>query len=112
MHLDIVYKAFIGVMASIVIVGSGLGVITGFSQSVAADNYMEAVSKIIVESNYNETVINQCVQEASENGYILKIEVQDAVKEGVKSYAKIQLTYNFEIKLFHIKQQKIQTKIL
>lgn len=112
MHLDIVFKAFVGVMAAIVIIGSGLGVITGFTQAVAADNYMDSVSKVIIESNYNTNVIEQCKQEATENGYILEVEVENATKAGVKTYARIDLTYYFEIKLFHIKQQKVQTKIV
>lgn len=112
MHLDIVFKAFVGVLAAVVLVGSGLGVITGFSQAVAADNYMESVSKVIVESNYNEEVIDKCIDEAASNGYTLEVDVDSSVKSGVKSYAKIELTYYFEIKLFNIKQQKVQTKIV
>lgn len=112
MHLDIAFKTFVAILASVVIIGSGLGVITGFSKTVAADNYMEAVSKVIVESNYNTNVINQCIQDAADNGYTLEVTVKNASKAGVKSYAEIKLTYYFEIKLFNIKQQKIQTKIV
>jgi len=112
MHLEIVYKAFVGVLAVTVIIGSGLGVTTGFSQAVAADNYMESVSKAIVESNYSEAVIDLCQEEATSNGYILEIDVERASKAGVKSYAKVKFTYYFEIPLFGIKQQKVQTKIL
>lgn len=112
MHLDIVFKTFVAILASVVIMGSGLGVTTGFSQAVASDNYMEAVSKVIVESNFNANVIEKCKQQASENGYVLEVTVQEATKAGVKSYAQITLTYYFEIKLFNIKQQKVQTKIV
>ena len=59
MHLDIVFKTFVGVLAAIVMVGSGVGVMVGFSRAVAADNYMESISKVIVESNYNEAVIRE-----------------------------------------------------
>lgn len=112
MHLDIAFKTFVGLLAAIVIIGSGLGVTTGFSQAVAADNYMESVSKVIVESNYNQTVINQCKQDALENGYILEVTVDNATKAGVKAYAEIELTYYFEIRLFNIRQEKIQKKIV
>ena len=112
MHLDIVFKTFVGILASIVIIGSGLGVLTGFSQTVAADNYMESVSKVIVESNYNQTVIEKCKQEATENGYELAVNVYPAAKAGVKTYAEVELTYYFEIKLFNIKQEKVQWKVL
>lgn len=112
MHLDIVFKAFVGVLAAVVIVGSGVGVTAGFSRAVAADNYMESVSKVILESNYNEMVIHQCMQEAEENGYTLEVDVRRAAKVGVKHYAEIKLTYYFEIELFGLKQQKVQTKII
>lgn len=112
MNLDIVFKAFVGVLAAIVIIGSGLGVTTGFFQMVVADNYMESVSKKIVESNYNEKVIENCKVEATKKGYVLNVVVSDTVKAGVKKYAKIDLKYYFEIKLFNIKQEKVQTKIL
>lgn len=112
MHLDIIFKSFVAILASIVIIGSGLGVTTGFSRAVAADNYMGSVAKVIVESNYNSNVIDSLKQEAAENGYTLEVTVQPATKAGVKTYAKIKLIYYFEIKLFHIKQQKVQMKIV
>lgn len=112
MHLDIIFKAFVGVLVAVVIIGSGLGVMTGFSQMVAADNYMESVSKVIVESNFNGTVIDQCIEEAVANGYTLTVNVQSASKAGVKTYAEIKLTYYFEIKLFGLKQQRVQMKIV
>lgn len=112
MHLDIVFKAFVGVLAAVVIVGSGVGVTAGFSRAVAADNYMESVSKVIQESNYNEAVIEKCIQEAASNGYRLEVDVQRASKAGGKHYAEIKLIYFYEIELFGLKQQKVQTKII
>lgn len=112
MHLDIVFKAFVGVLAAVVIIGSGMGVTTGFSQMVEARSYMESVSRVIVESNYNDSVINRCKQEASENGFALEVNVMSASRAGVKQYAEITFTYYFEIKLFGLKQQKIYTKII
>ena len=112
MHLDIVYKAFVGVLAALVIIGSGFGVTTGFSQSVAADNYMEAVTKTIVESNYNGAVIGDCINEAQAHGYTLEVTVHLSAKAGMKSYAEVKFIYYFEIPLFGIRQQKIQTKII
>lgn len=112
MHLDMAFKAFIGIMVAVILIGSGLGVIGGFSQVVVADNYLETVSKVIVESNYNVDVITKCTNEAKLNGYVLQVEVVRSVKAGVKSYATIQLTYYFEIPLFGIKQKKTQIKII
>lgn len=112
MHLDMVFKAFIGLLAAVVIIGSGLGVITGFSQAVAAENYMTSVSKVIVESNFNPGVIEKCKLEAIENDYVLDVNVMNATKEGVKQMAELKLKYYFEIKLFDIRQEKEQWKVL
>lgn len=112
MHLDMVFKAFVGILAAVVVIGSGLGVISGFTQAVSADNYMETVAKVIIESNYNEDVICECVEEASLNGYTLQVDVVRAVKAGAKSYATVQLTYYFEIPLFGIRQEKKQVKMI
>ena len=112
MHLDMVFKAFVGILAAVVIIGSGLGVVSAFSQTVAADNYLETVSKVIVESNYNGEVINNCIDEAALNGYTLKVDVIRSAKAGMKNYATLQLTYYFEIPLFGIRQEKIQIKMI
>ncbi len=112
MHLDIVFKAFVGLLAAVVIMGSGLGVISGFSKAVAAENYMSSVSKVIVESNFNSNVIERCKSAAEEKGYELEVNVIDAAKAGVKKVAEAKLTYYFEIKLFNIRQEKVQWKVL
>lgn len=112
MHFDMVFKAFVGVLAAVIIIGSGMGVTAGFSENVAADNYFESVCKTIVESNYNQKVIEAYIQEAKEYGYVLEVNLQPGVKAGVKTYAEIRFTYYFEIKLFGLKQQKIKVKII
>ena len=112
MHLDMVFKAFVGILAAVVIIGSGLGVVSGFSQAVAADNYLESVAKVILESNYNSSVIASCIEEANVNGYHLQVDVARSVKAGARSYATITLKYYFEIALFGIKQEKVQMKII
>ena len=111
MHLDIIFKTFVGVLVAVMITSTGLAVITGFSKSVAANNYMESVSKVIVESNYAPNVINACIMEATDNGYSLDVKVERARKAGVKVYAEIALSYCFEIKLLGIKQNRILKKI-
>lgn len=112
MHLDMVFKAFVGIMVAVVMIGSGLGVVDGFSQVVRADNYLESVSKVILESNYNAEVIDSCIEEAAFNGYTLQVDVSGSVKAGVRSYATIQLTYYFNIPLFGVRQEKVQIKII
>ena len=112
MHLDMVFKAFVAILAAVIIIGSGLGVTSGFAQVVAADNYLESVAKVILESNYNAEVISKCMEEAELNGYTLQVDVSRSLKAGVRNYATLQITYYFEVPLFGIRQEKIQIKMI
>ncbi|MBP3676725.1 MAG: hypothetical protein J6I97_00105 [Agathobacter sp.] len=112
MHLDIIFKAFVATLVVVVMIGSGLGVTMGFAEYVEAENYMQSVSKVILESNYNEAVIEQCQKEAANNGYVLEVTVEEAKKAGVKRFAQLKFTYDFTIELFQIRQQKMKVKII
>ena len=105
------FKTFIVVLSSLFMIVSGFSVILGFSDVVAATNYVESVSNIIVESHYNSTVITECIQDANDNGYVLTVSVTGN-SPGAAKYAKIVLEYDFELKLFGYKQAKSLSKVV
>lgn len=110
--MSVVFKAFIAILSALMIVVSGFCVTQGFSASVAANNYMEQVSLLIVESYYNDAVITECIEDASEKGYTLSVTVEGETKPGCAKYMKIRMTYDFELKLFGYKQAKSIMKVL
>lgn len=110
--METVFKGFLTVIIAVIIAGSGLAVTAGFAAASASNDYIESVSKIIVESNYNETVIASCMKEAKDNDHELTVTVLGGTKPGSKRYARIELKYNFEIRLLGIKQEKERLKIV
>ena len=106
------FKALVAILSALFIVASGFSVTKGFAGAVEANNYMESVSKLILESYYNEEVIATCVAEAAENGYELTVSVEGGDRAGGAKCAKIEFIYDFELKLFGYVQEKKQMKVL
>jgi len=110
--MSIPFKALIAVLSAFLIVVSGFVVILGFSEHVAANNYMEQASMLIVESYYNDSVIVECIDRASDNGYTLTVTVEGGNKPGTAKYMKIEMNYDFELRLFGYKQPKRLVKVM
>lgn len=110
MHM--IGKTMVAVIAAILLVFSGVSVIQSNASETEANNYMESVSKVILESNYNEDVIEDLCNTAAENGYTLTVTPHASGKPGTMQYADIELTYTYSLKLFGFHQQKTITKII
>lgn len=110
--MSVAFKAFIAILSALFIVFSGYSVSLGFGDAVAANNYMEQVSALIVESYYNDAVIAECINDAADNGYTLSVTVEGETKPGCAKYMKIEMQYDFELKLFGYKKTKSIMKVM
>ena len=110
--METIYKVLIACVLGLFILGSGIAMIISFTDEEAANQYLESVAKVIVESNYNDEVINACIDEATKNGYELKVTVEGSQQAGQIKYAQLEFTYKLTIKLFHIEQEKTKIKIV
>ena len=110
--METIYKMMILVVLVIFLVSGGFAVSNACIDIVSANNYLEEVSRVILESNYSEKVINACCEEALENGYKLSVLVKGNKRPGVLNYAKITFEYKYEIKMFGVSVEKQKEKIL
>lgn len=110
--MDIIGKVLVGCIAPILLVMSGAAVIMGNTDETAANQYLDSTAKVITESNYNTTVIEECIEQAADNGYTLTVDVYGSASPGKKQYAKLELTYTYSLKLFGFEKEKIISKIL
>lgn len=110
--MEMIYKTMILVVLVIFLVSSGFAVSNTCIDIVRANNYFEEISKVILESNYNENVINTCCEEALKNGYKLSVLVEGNNRPGVLNYAKLVFTYKYEIKMFGVSIEKQKEKII
>lgn len=110
--MDIIYKVLVTILSTIVLLAGGYAITMNISNDIAVNNYFETVTQTIIESDYNQTVIDQCIDDAASNGYELTVEVYGADTFGVKKYADIKITYVSEIKLFGISSTKVKQKVI
>lgn len=112
MHIDSVFKVVLTVLLSIAVVLSGTSLVAANVDVVVANNYFDDVATVISESNYSESVIQDCIDDATENGYTLTVNVIGSTEPGMKRYAELTFEYYYQIALFGVKDLKTKTKIV
>ena len=110
--MDIVYKVLVGILSAIVLMAGGYALIVNHSTEISVNNYFEAITQTILESDYNEEVIDECIEDATGKGFELIVEIHGADAFGVKKYADIKMTYTSEIRLFGVSVEKIKQKVI
>lgn len=110
--MDTWFKVFLSFLAVVVIFASGLSFSISNAAEIETNNYFETTSKAVIESNYNEEVIDTLIEEAALHGHELTIEVYGADYPGSNKYADIRLKYSYEVKLFNISIERTKQKVL
>lgn len=110
--MDIIYKVLIIVLGVALLISGGYALMMNHSNDIAVNNYFEAVTQTIIESDYNDGVIEACIEEAENLGYALTVDVHGNGKAGAKKYAVITLSYTSEIKLFDVSLEKVKQKVI
>lgn len=107
-----ILKSVIAIFLIIIIAASGVGVVSANNESIAAGEYLEEVAIVISESNYSTSVIQECIEEAVQNGYTLTVDMTGAGEPGMKRYAEVTLAYSYDMKLFGVSDAKVKKKIV
>ncbi len=84
-----------------------IGVLDASADVAAAKDYKAAVVSEIENSNFNPNVIEGCIQEAAVHGYTLEITTCMYGGEESLQMAEISLTYDYEIPLLGIAEQRV-----
>lgn len=110
--MEVIFKVLVAGIAAVFLVTGGVSVVLSNADETKANQYVESVSKTILESNYDNTVIAECIQNASDNGYTLSVTVVGSSQAGKMQYAKLKLTYTYSLNLFSFSKQKTISKIV
>ena len=110
--MELIWKIVLSFLTVVVIAVSGVGITMGNLQVVEANQYFEELSGVITASNYSPQVIEECEQEAVENGYELTVTVRGKEDLGTAVYAEAVFEYKYEIPLFGISDTKVKYRIL
>lgn len=68
-----VFKSFMGVFFILVLLFTGIGIISAQIEVSHALNYKSDIITELENSNYSPEVMNACITQASANGYALEI---------------------------------------
>ena len=94
-----VIKAFISLFFTLILVCTGVSIISGVNNGRNADNFLaDSVAKI-GNSNYAPSVISACQADASAHvpEYTLDVSMASASNDATKKYGTATLTYHLEI---------------
>lgn len=110
--MDIVYKVFISIFSIIILFVVGFSIVLSCTGEAQVNNYFESVSKVIMESNFNDDVIDMCKEEAADKGHELIVDVYGSGNAGSSKYAEVTLKYKYSIKLFNISLDMTKRKVI
>ncbi len=107
-----IWKVVLSFAVIIMITAVGITVTAANADVAAAGTYLEELSALIREGNYNDGMIRQCKKEAEENGYVLDVEVYRRQSYDRCSYARVRLQYPYRLPVFGIQVYKVKERIL
>lgn len=110
--MDSIWKVTLSFAVVVMITVVGITMTSVSTDVAAAGDYMEDLASVIRESNYNEAVIQQCREEATERGYELEVSVCRSKSRTWSSYAKLSLHYPCHFPAFGLEEEKVKEKII
>ena len=110
--MDIIYKVLITMLSVIILLSTGLSLTLCIADEIEINHYFTSIAETVIDSHYNEQVINQLIKEAEEKGYELSIEMFGSTIPGTYKYAEITLSYEFHLDMFHIVWNRVKQKIV
>jgi hypothetical protein len=110
--MGVIWKTVLAFLVTVIIAATGISITKGNADMAAASHYLEEVSAVIRESNYNKEIVNACVNEAKKNGYELQVQLMGSGQKWTKGYAKVILHYEYKLPLLGVASQKEKQKII
>lgn len=110
--MDIIYKTLITMLSIILLLSTGLSLTLSVADEIEINHYFSSISKMLVDSHYNEQVADLLIEEAEQKGYELSIDMYGSTAPGAYKYAEVTLSYHFHLDMFHITLPRTKRKII
>ena len=101
-----IIKFFSGLLVILIGFFMFVAAIITVSFRIDADEFKSDVIAEIEDSNFNAAVINDCKQQASDNGYTLDVTNCTYDEDNNIQLAEVILTYNLDVPFFGISNTK------
>ena len=80
--MDIIYKVLITILSIIILLSTGFSVTLCIADEIETNHYFTSVAETLIDSHYNEQIIEQLIEEAAEKDYELTIEIFGSTAPG------------------------------
>lgn len=109
--MDMIYKVALTIILVIFLTATGSSIVAVQQDLNNTNSYFDDVTTVIAESNYASEVIDECIAEAKQNGYTLRVNVIQGEKSDMMRYAEAELDYQYSIHLLGVSETKTKHKI-
>lgn len=97
-----VIKIYMGLFFLLLEALTGMGIVSAGVQTAAARDYHSDIMEEIACSNFNEGVMEVCVEQAREAGYEVKIEPVKYDEDANIQLASVTLNYEYAIPVLNL----------
>ena len=105
--MDTIVKSFVGLFFSLVLLLLGIGIIAASVNTRNAGTFAADCVTRIENSDFSDSVITDCEEEAAERGYTLSVEVMAQEGRPEAKYGSLRLEYPFRIPVVDISRQNV-----
>ena len=96
-----IIKTYLSIFLMLVIMFVGTGIIFCSLDAQKAEKVNSAYAGTIACHNYSDAVINTCVNEASEDDYVLSVKKYDTNSDGYTDICECILEYDYSLKFLN-----------
>lgn len=105
--METVVKTFVGLFFSLVLLILGIGMIAASVNARNATAFAAECASRIENSDFADSVVQECEQEAAEKGYVLEVEISGREDRPEVKFGSLSLEYPFRIPLIGVEQQNV-----
>ena len=109
--IDMIYKVTLTIILVVFLTATGSSIAAVQQDLNNTNSYFDDITTVIAESNYASEVINECITEAAQNGYTLRVNVIHGSESGMMRYAEAEMDYKYNINLLGVSETKTKHKI-
>lgn len=110
--MDNIIKGFLGLFLLLFMLFLGLGILKASMDSRKADNFASDSARKIMNSNFSQTVINGCREDARKEGYELTVDLVRPREGHRPRYGTLTLKYQFRVPLLSFEKEQQLTEDL
>ena len=102
--MDTIIKVFAGLFMTLFLTFTGTGLIASSINAGKAERFAADSAMRIGNSNYSDTVIENCKKDAEKSGYVMDVKLQNREGSSRTEYGSLKLSYSYLIPIIGVKE--------